>query len=133
MKIDNLSPEIFRVIDANINRLKEAIRVVEDIARYHNNDKKLSSKLKRLRHRVKINNKYSLLSARDSVRDVLKQSTKSEMRRDNLQDIVTANFKRSQESARVLEEITKLIDIQTSATFKEIRYILYQIEKKFVI
>jgi thiamine-phosphate pyrophosphorylase len=49
-----LSPELFRVIDANINRLKEGIRVVEDIMRYRDNNKELSSLLKSLRHKVRI-------------------------------------------------------------------------------
>jgi thiamine-phosphate pyrophosphorylase len=32
------------MIDANINRLKEGIRVIEDIARYIQNNKTLTSK-----------------------------------------------------------------------------------------
>ncbi|MCK4974454.1 MAG: thiamine-phosphate pyrophosphorylase, partial [Sulfurimonas sp.] len=51
---NNLSPELYRVIDANLNRLKEGIRVVEDILRYRDNNKELSSKLKLLRHKAKI-------------------------------------------------------------------------------
>ena len=42
--------------------------------------------------------------------------------------IKIANIKRAQESARVLEEILKLIDIKEAQRFKEIRYLLYEIE-----
>ena len=53
----------YRIIDANLNRLREGIRVVEDIFRYIYNDKELSTKLKNLRHlsRVKIFMKFYLL------------------------------------------------------------------------
>jgi len=125
-KIDN---SLLRVIDANINRYKEGIRVVEDIYRYIYNNKEIAYKLKNIRHiNIPINIK-ELLSARDSINDVLKSSTKSEQTRKNLENIIIANIKRSEESARVLEEIFKLIDIQTSELFKNNRYSLYNIEK----
>lgn len=130
--MNNISPEILRIIDANSNRLKEAVRVIEDIARYHNNNKKTASALKHLRHKAKIKElKIELVDSRDSCNDVLKESTPSEMKRDNLQDIITANFKRAQESARVLEEMFKLFKNSLSADFKNIRYELYQLEKEF--
>ena len=129
MKTNSLSPELYRVIDANLNRLKEGIRVVEDILRYKENNKELSSKLKSLRHQARIDEIKELLENRDSINDVLKASTKSEQKRTNLQSIITANFKRAQESARVLEELFKLSNIKYSEKFKTIRYELYNLEK----
>jgi len=126
----NLSPELFRVIDANLNRLNEGIRVVEDLMRYLHNNKELSKKLKRLRHLARFNDIKSLLTHRDSINDVLRESTKSELNRTDLQSIVTANFKRSQESSRVLEELFKLYDVKLSENFKHIRYELYDLEKE---
>jgi len=121
--------KILRIIDANVNRYKEGIRVVEDIVRYIYDNKDLAYQLKSLRHlSIPIDIK-DLLSSRDSINDVLKSSTKSEIKRDNLENIILANFKRSQESARVLEEIFKLIDINTSELFKKNRYLLYELEK----
>ncbi|ADN10175.1 hypothetical protein [Sulfurimonas autotrophica] len=133
MKSNSLSPDLFRVIDANINRLKEGIRVVEDILRYKDNNKELSSKLKSLRHRAQIKETQQLLQHRDSVNDVLRPSTKSEQNRSNLEDILTANFKRAEESARVLEELYKLENIQYSENFKTVRYELYNLEKEVII
>jgi len=129
MMNNTLSPELYRVIDANLNRLKEGIRVVEDILRYKENNKELSSKLKSLRHQARIDEIKELLENRDSINDVLKSSTKSEQKRTNLQSIITANFKRAQESARVLEELFKLSNIEYSEKFKTIRYELYNMEK----
>lgn len=129
---NEMTPDLFRVCDANLNRLKEGIRVVEDIARYRDNNKELSLKLKELRHLAKIDDLKPLLNGRDSINDVLRASTVSEMNRESLQNIITANFKRAQESSRVLEEMYKLVDANLSENFKHIRYSLYALEKEFI-
>ena len=118
----------YRIIDANLNRLKEGIRVVEDIFRYIYNNKELSTKLKNLRHLSRVENFYEILASRDVQNDVLRQSIKSEQNRDDLNSILIANFKRAQESARVLEELLKLYSIKDSENFKYIRYELYNLE-----
>ncbi|QOP46762.1 thiamine-phosphate pyrophosphorylase [Sulfurimonas paralvinellae] len=121
------------MIDANLNRLKEGIRVVEDIMRYRDNNKELSKKLKSLRHQARITETKELLKNRDSINDVLRSSTKSEQTRSDIQSILSANFKRAEESARVLEEIFKLEDIERSENFKTIRYELYNLEKEIIL
>lgn len=121
------------MIDANLNRLKEGIRVVEDIMRYKENNKELSSKLKQLRHKARIDNQELLLQHRDSVNDVLRPTIKSELNRTNIKSIIIANFKRAQESARVLEELLKLYNADYSETFKFIRYELYTLEKEVIL
>lgn len=133
MKNNELSPELFRVIDANLNRLKEGIRVVEDIMRYRDNNKKISSKLKKLRHRARIENLEELLKHRDSINDVLRPTTNSELARSDIKSIITANFKRAQESSRVLEELYKLNNPEQSENFKHIRYELYALEKDITL
>ena len=125
-------PEISRVIDANLNRLREGIRVVEDILRYKDNNKELSAKLKKLRHLSRIDETVEILKYRDSVNDVMRTSIKSELNRDSLNSIIVANFKRAEESARVLEELFKLYSQTYSENFKYIRYELYQIEKELL-
>jgi thiamine-phosphate pyrophosphorylase len=117
-----------RLIDANLNRLREGIRVVEDIFRYIYNDKQTAIKLKELRHLSRLENYIELLETRDVKNDVLKSSIKSEQNRSDLYSILIANFKRAQESSRVLEEFTKLTSIKDSENFKYIRYELYNLE-----
>lgn len=117
-----------RLIDANLNRLREGIRVVEDIFRYVYNDKDTAIKLKTLRHLARTDNYTELLETRDVENDVLRSSIKSEQNRDDLYSILIANFKRAQESSRVLEEFTKLTSIEDSENFKYIRYELYSLE-----
>ena len=117
-----------RLIDANLNRLREGIRVVEDIFRYVYNDKQTAIKLKELRHLSRLENYIELLETRDVKNDVLRASIKSEQNRTDLYSILIANFKRAQESSRVLEEFCKLISIEESENFKYIRYELYNLE-----
>ena len=127
-----MTKQNLRLIDANLNRLREGIRVVEDIYRYIFNDKNIASQLKTLRHNSRISLYEELLNSRDIKNDVLKVSTSSEQSRENLNSILIANFKRAQESSRVLEEFGKLIDTNTSENFKNIRYTLYDLEKSIL-
>ncbi len=41
---------VLRILDANLNRAREALRVVEDYARFVLNDDALCGELKQLRH-----------------------------------------------------------------------------------
>ena len=120
---------LYRVIDANLNRLKEGIRVIEDMARYADNNKDISSRLKTLRHLAKIDDIQVLLQSRDAQNDVLKMTRESEMERSNIDSIIIANYKRAQESSRVLEELYKVVEPELSEKFKKIRYELYTLEK----
>ncbi len=120
---------LYRIIDANLNRLKEGIRVIEDVFRYIYDNKEIGYSLKEIRHLAKIDNYEEIIKYRNSENDCLRESTKSELQRESLNNLIISNFKRSQESARVLEEIYKLIDIKLSENFKNIRYKLYTIEK----
>lgn len=128
-----LPPQTLRIIDANLNRLREGIRVVEDVCRFNKNSRELSSKLKKLRHLSRLENFYDLLDSRDIINDPLKQTTSSESNRESLDNIIISNIKRAQESSRVLEEILKLSRKQDAEKFKNIRYELYNLEKEILL
>lgn len=125
---NSMNENYLRLIDANLNRLREGIRVVEDIFRYVYNDKQTATALKELRHLSRLENYIELLETRDVKNDVLRSSIKSEQNRTDLYSILIANFKRAQESSRVLEEFCKLISVKDSENFKYIRYELYNLE-----
>ena len=130
MKSDTIEPKLFRLVDANLNRLKEGIRVIEDINRYLYDNQAVASKLKGLRHLATVGNYLHILPHRDIENDVLKTSTETEMQREDIKSLLLANYKRVQEAARVLEESFKLIDPKKSEDFKTIRYDLYALEKE---
>ena len=122
-----------RVIDANLNRLREGLRVLEDLNRYLWDDGEIGYRFKELRHRVARAHDPSRIAYRDILGDVQRKSSESEMRRSDLRSLVTANFARAQESSRVLEELFKLESPDLSALFKEIRYELYELERQIVL
>jgi len=130
------SKDINRIIDANINRLKEGLRVCEEITRFILNSRNLTSDFKSLRHKVDTLTKrlpvnLNLLEARNSLADIGRNIHHlKEFKRKNYADIFLANSQRCKESIRVLEEFTKLIDTSTALQFKKMRYSLYELEKK---
>ncbi|MGM0533947.1 MAG: thiamine-phosphate pyrophosphorylase [Campylobacterota bacterium] len=116
------------MIDANVNRCKEGLRVVEDVCRFVLDDKALAQTLKSLRHNVTPKEYTAFLTHRNIIGDVGKESTPQEQHRANLHTIITSNLKRAQESARVLEETFKLVDVEAAQEYKHLRYSLYDIE-----
>ncbi len=131
MTIDHANDGLERLIDANLNRLGEGIRVIEDVCRYIYDDTTLTPRLKSIRHDLQKAHDPRRLIHRDIQNDILKSSTPSELQRTSLTDMMLANFSRAEESARVLEESFKLIDVGLAELFKHIRYELYDLEKIF--
>ena len=127
--------KIYRVIDANINRASEGARVLDDLSRFYFNDEALSERLKSFRHTIREKSlclQSKLIAQRDSANDVgLDISRKLEIdRRENLNDLVTANCKRIQEAIRSVEESLKIAgEYNLSKAFEGIRYISYSLEK----
>ena len=123
-----------RIIDANINRLKEGLRVCEEIARFILNSPRITSEFKKIRHEIdaavkRLPAPIDLLKERESRKDVGRNIYINELKRRNFQDIFFANIQRVKESVRVLEEFTKLINKNLAVSFKNIRYNIYEIEK----
>ena len=129
---------IYRILDANLNRAREGIRVTEEVARLHLDDAKLSSKFKRLRHELTRVAKRSfdekkLLTFRDSQKDVGSDSMgELEKKRSDLGSVVQANLRRAQEASRVLEEFGKIIKPDSAIAFKRIRFRLYRREQEIL-
>jgi thiamine-phosphate pyrophosphorylase len=126
---------IDRVIDANLNRTHEGLRVCEEIARFILNSRVLTSELKNARHQVSLiarNERVfaNLIRQRKSLQDPGKEIYGNELKRKDYRDIFFANIQRVKESMRVLEEFSKLGGTASAIRFKRIRYQIYEIEKK---
>ncbi|MDP3803988.1 MAG: thiamine-phosphate pyrophosphorylase [Candidatus Omnitrophota bacterium] len=139
IRSNGVKKEIFRIIDANLNRSREGLRVCEEITRFALNSPSLTKDLKAVRHSVTSLGKPYLLrsggavESRDSVGDVGRRArSKSEMRRLGTADIFSANIERVKESLRVLEEFFKLVDKKASAKFTRLRFQVYEIEGKAI-
>ena len=130
----NLEKRFIRILDTNLNRAKEGLRVVEDTCRFVLCDETLYKKIRKVRH---LSSKYltdqyeQMLTARDSIKDSGRKA--KEQSRENLKNIVIANFKRAQESLRVLEEYSKIIDFGIALKYKALRYEVYTIEKRMFL
>ena len=133
-----MNSKVFRTIDANANRLTEALRVCEDISRFILLDKVKTQKFKSLRHEASRafkgfnDSKGVLAKSRAPEKDIGKKTTRSEAKRNNVGDVFKANIKRAEESARVLEEFSKLVNERLSGRFKIMRFKLYSLEKGIV-
>lgn len=125
---------INRVIDANINRLKEGLRVCEEITRFLLNEKRLTEEIKKIRHGLEklfgCFPRKALLEERKISLDVGREICVKELERKDTGDIFFANMQRAKESTRVLEEFSKLSSPNTALGLKRIRYRLYEIEKR---
>jgi thiamine-phosphate pyrophosphorylase len=131
--------KLYRVLDANANRAREGLRVVEEYLRLVCDDSSFSTRIKELRHAItesvvsmQIGDK--LINARESDTDVGATDPKGpEGDRSDMLHIVTANLRRSQEALRVLEEYSKLVSTKACAQFKRLRFESYTLEKDIAL
>lgn len=130
------SKQVLRVLDANLNRLKEGLRVCEDTARFVLNDKRSTGELKKIRHEiascVQALGYKKLAQARDVLSDVGAKDSAGEYAREKVPDVLIANAQRCKESIRVLEEYAKLFDNSSAKKLKRARYAFYTIEKRIL-
>jgi thiamine-phosphate pyrophosphorylase len=127
-----------RILDAGANRAREALRVIEDYARFALDDALLSGELKQLRHdlaeALAAVAPELLVTARETLRDVgTGLSTAREQQRFSLADVARANLKRLQEALRSLEEFGKLRGPQLGRALEQLRYRAYTLERAVVL
>jgi len=134
MPADKNISQIYRIVDANLNRLAEGLRVLEEIARMILNNPGVTEQLKKLRHdlvRADLSFNKELLQTRDAGNDVgINLNVSGEAKEKDLPAILVANSRRAQESLRVLEELSKIPEIKIDTQkFKQARFDLYTIER----
>jgi len=128
----------YRLLDANINRSAEELRLLEDIARFRFDNQKISSDIRRLRHQVRDlfkGREKELLSSRDSFHDVGVTTSSRETTdiRKDLKETVLSNFKRVQEAFRSMEEILKTKgEYQAGKKIETLRFLVYTLEPEFL-
>jgi thiamine-phosphate pyrophosphorylase len=124
---------VLRIFDANVNRAREALRVMEDYARFALNHDELSRSLKDLRHDLAAATSSHAATAilyRDTPGDVgTDNKTDSEQQRTSLASVVTAAGKRLSEALRVIEETLKIDDPHCASRIENLRYRCYDLEQ----
>ena len=130
-----ISGQTLRLIDANLNRIGEGLRVLEEVARLLLDDAALSQQLKDMRHgmvKVDLSVEEQFLQARNSEGDVgIDLEASGEKKYKDIPETVVANARRVQEALRVMEELAKNPGVPlASDKFKRARFSLYTIEKE---
>ncbi|MEZ6125026.1 MAG: Clp protease N-terminal domain-containing protein [Planctomycetaceae bacterium] len=130
---------VFAVIDANLNRAREGLRVLEDFARFIQQQHDATSGLKQLRHDLvqaeqQLNVQFpQIIRQRDTAADPgTRCTTAGEQKRDSLSSLLTANARRVQEALRSLEEFGKVLNSEFSAAMKQLRYQSYVLEQSIL-
>ena len=120
---------IYRILDANLDRAREGMRIIEEWCRLGLNHQPLAEECKQIRQELAQWHSWELRQARDTPGDVgTDLSHAQEENRENIQQLLQANLCRSQEALRVLEEYSKLYQPEMSAACKQLRYRVYTVE-----
>jgi len=122
-----------RLIDANANRAREAMRVMEDAARFALDDATLSEALKALRHdfAAALRAFGDVTLHRDTAGDVgTAINHDAERSRPSVAAVATAAGKRLSEALRACEEYGKTIAPDAAAKIEAVRYRGYDIETR---
>ncbi|GAB4130731.1 MAG: hypothetical protein Kow0040_09070 [Thermogutta sp.] len=137
-KDERLSPDVMfravRVLDASANRAAEGLRVLEDYVRFLLDDPFLTGELKRVRHELAACLKRLPMEARLAARETLADvgttiKGSQEARRQDLSQLVDANFSRVREALRSIEEYGKLVAPDLAAAAETLRYRLYTLHR----
>jgi thiamine-phosphate pyrophosphorylase len=129
---------IYRIIDANFNRAREAIRVMEEFCRFGLNSTLLFERSKQLRHElssaVSQIDTRKLIAGRDTHGDVgVGKRVEKQLNRESLSDCCTAACKRLTEALRALAEVIQTQNPTTAEEIERLRYKAYTLEKDIVL
>jgi thiamine-phosphate pyrophosphorylase len=129
---------VYRIIDANFNRAREAIRVMEEFCRFALNSMALTERAKQLRHELSASvgqlDAGWLIASRDTLGDVgVGQTVDEQLARGNLAGCFTAGCRRLTEALRALAEVIRIQNEPLAATIEKLRYAAYTLEKDVVL
>jgi len=120
---------IYQIIDANLDRAREGLRVLEDWARFGLGKEKYVKRIKNFRQILGKNHLEVYKKSRNYIEDRCKGLTHQEqIKRKTSDQIISSNAGRVQEALRVIEEFSRLHNHQLSQIASEIRYEIYTLE-----
>jgi thiamine-phosphate pyrophosphorylase len=124
---------VCRILDANLDRAREGLRIIEEWCRFGLNSTQLSEECKQLRQELASWHSPELRAARDTPSDPGTELTHpQEQQRASLSSLLQANFCRVEEALRVLEEYGKLYHSKMGGAFKQMRYRVYILESRLL-
>ena len=124
---------LLRILDANLDRAREGMRIIEEWYRFGLNDGAATAQIKHLRQAIAQWHTADIRGARDTPGDLGTALTHpQESNRDSLGDVLQVNLARTQEALRVLEEYGKLYSLEMSAACKQMRYQFYTLDSQLM-
>ncbi len=127
--LDTEDLRIFQIIDANLDRAREGLRVLEDWARFGLGKNDYVTKLKNFRQILGKNHLEIYKQTRNYIEDQCKGLTHLEQfKRKTPEQVISSNASRIQEALRVIEEFSRLHNLELSKIASEIRYEIYTLE-----
>lgn len=124
---------VYRILDANLDRAREGLRIIEEWCRLGLNNQPLAQECKQMRQELAQWHSWELRQARDTPGDVgTELSHPQEEARENIDRLLQANLCRLQEALRVLEEYGKLYQPEMAAACKRMRYRSYTLESNLI-
>ncbi len=124
---------LFRILDANLDRAREGLRVVEEWCRFGLDDQIKTAQIKNWRQAIGQWHTAEIRAARDTPGDLGTSITHpQESQRSNLANVLQVNLARTQEALRVLEEYGKLHSQHMAAECKQMRYQLYTLDSQLM-
>jgi thiamine-phosphate pyrophosphorylase len=118
--------KLYRILDANLDRAREGLRVIEEWCRFGLDDAQLSQECKNLRQELGRWHSSEIRAARDTPGDLgTELSHTQELQRSSIQHVLEANLCRVEEALRVLEEYGKVYSSEMGVAFKQMRYRVY--------
>lgn len=124
---------IARILDANLDRSREGLRVIEEWCRLGLENSHWAESCKQMRQEIASWHTSDLRMARDTPNDPgTHLSHPQEATRESIEQLLQANLCRVQEALRVLEEYGKLYDPNMGNAFKKIRYRVYSLESELL-
>ncbi len=129
----NQKTAVYRILDANLDRAREGLRIIEEWCRFGLNDGDSASICKNMRQDLASCHRDYFRDSRDTPNDLgTNLSHPQEEERKSLEGLLQANFCRIQEALRVLEEYAKLYDGQFARQMKQLRYQVYSLESNLM-
>ena len=129
----SIQPAVWRILDANFDRAREGLRIIEEWCRFALNNSALASECKQMRQELGMWHTPEIRSARDTSGDIgTALSHPREEQRTGIEQLLQANLCRVQEALRVLEEYGKLYSLNLSSGCKQMRYRVYTLESNLL-
>ena len=128
---------VWRLVDANLNRAHEGLRVCEDIVRFVLEWPAPYRRLRSIRHGLDTQLRRGgiraaqLLAARDSRRDPGREARGASVA--SVEQLLLINLQRTKEALRAIEEASRVVGPRMTPGLQQLRFRTYDVERTLLL